>query len=61
MLDPVAVETERIDSRFLGPACGSRNFFVPNLERKLAAMQAKYGRSDPVKGALCAAGAHQLL
>ena len=46
MLDLVAGETERIDSRFLEPACGSGNFLVPILERKLAAVQARYGRSD---------------
>lgn len=46
MLDLVAVETERIDSRFLEPACGSGNFLVPILERKLAAVQVRYGRSD---------------
>jgi hypothetical protein len=46
MLDLVGAETERIDSRFLEPACGSGNFLVPILERKLAAVQARYGRSD---------------
>lgn len=46
MLDLVQSETERIDSRFLEPACGSGNFLVPVLERKLAAVQARYGRSD---------------
>lgn len=29
MLDLVKGETERIDSRFLEPACGSGNFLVP--------------------------------
>src|SRR4051794_13254196 len=46
MLDLVKGETERIDSRFLEPACGSGNFLVPVLERKLAAVEAKYGKSD---------------
>lgn len=46
MLDLVKAETERIDSRFLEPACGSGNFLVPVLERKLAAVQARHGRSD---------------
>jgi hypothetical protein len=46
MLDLVKGETERIDSRFLEPACGSGNFLVPVLRRKLAAVQLKYGRSD---------------
>lgn len=46
MLDLVKSETERIDSRFLEPACGSGNFLVPVLERKLAAVQLRHGRSD---------------
>jgi hypothetical protein len=46
MLDLVKGETERIDSRFLEPACGSGNFLVPVLQRKVAAVEAKYGKSD---------------
>src|SRR5215472_10661485 len=46
MLDLVKGETERIDSRFLEPACGSGNFLVPVLQRKLAGVEAKYGKSD---------------
>lgn len=46
MLDLVKGEAARIDSRFLEPACGSGNFLVPVLERKLAAVRARYGRSD---------------
>jgi hypothetical protein len=46
MLDLVAAETERIDSRFLEPACGSGNFLVPVLRRKLAAVELKFGRSE---------------
>lgn len=46
MLDLVKHETERIDARFLEPACGSGNFLVPILERKLAVVAARYGRSD---------------
>lgn len=46
MLNLVKQETERIDSRFLEPACGSGNFLVPVLERKLAAVQARHGRSE---------------
>ena len=46
MLDLVKDETERIDSRFLEPACGSGNFIVKILRRKLAAVQLKYGKSD---------------
>ncbi len=46
MLDLVKDETERIDSRFLEPACGSGNFLVRVLERKLAAVERKFGKSD---------------
>lgn len=46
MLDLVRSETERIDSRFLEPACGSGNFLVAALRRKLAAVELKYGRSE---------------
>lgn len=46
MLDRVLDETERIDSRFLEPACGSGNFLVRVLQRKLAAVEVKYGESD---------------
>jgi len=45
MLDLVKDETERIDSRFLEPACGSGNFLVQILQRKLAAVERKYGKS----------------
>jgi N-6 DNA Methylase len=45
MLDLVKGETERIDSRVLEPACGSGNFLVPVLQRKLAAVEAKFGKS----------------
>lgn len=46
MLDLVKGETERIDSRFLEPACGSGNFLVRILQRKLAAVECKFGKSD---------------
>jgi len=46
MLDLVKGETERIDSRFLEPACGSGNFLVQIMRRKLAAVELKYGRSE---------------
>jgi len=46
MLDLVEHEAERIDSRFLEPACGSGNFLVHVLRRKLAAVELKYGRSE---------------
>jgi hypothetical protein len=46
MLDLVKDETERIDSRFLEPACGSGNFIVQILKRKLAVVELKFGKSD---------------
>jgi hypothetical protein len=46
MLDLVKAESERIDSRVLEPACGSGNFLVPVLRRKLATVEARYGKSD---------------
>src|SRR6476620_10177795 len=46
MLDLVKGETARIDSRFLETACGSGNFLVPVLQRKLAAVEIKFGKSD---------------
>lgn len=46
MLDLVKGEAERIDARFLEPACGSGNFLVPVLQRKLAAVELKFGKSD---------------
>lgn len=46
MLDLVKGETERIHSRFLEPACGSGNFLVPILQRKLAAVELKCGKSE---------------
>ena len=46
MLDLVKSETERIYSRFLEPACGSGNFLIPILERKLAVVPARYGSGD---------------
>lgn len=42
MLDLVKQETERIDSRFLEPACGDGNFLVEILRRKLAVVKANY-------------------
>jgi hypothetical protein len=46
MLDLVKHESERIDSRFLEPACGSGNFLVAVLNRKLHTVDAKYGKND---------------
>ncbi len=46
MLDLVKDESERIDSRFLEPACGSGNFLDRVLKRKLAAVELKFGKSE---------------
>jgi type I restriction-modification system DNA methylase subunit len=43
MLDLVKQETERIESRFLEPACGTGNFLAVILERKLAVVEKRYG------------------
>ena len=45
MLDLVKQETERIDSRFLEPACGDGNFLSEILNRKLAIVKSRYGKS----------------
>ena len=45
MLDLVQQETERIDSRFLEPACGTGNFLVEILERKLKVVETRYKKS----------------
>lgn len=46
MLDLVAQETERIESRFLEPACGNGNFLTEILERKLRVVGGRYGKSQ---------------
>ncbi len=46
MLDLVQQETERIDSRFLEPACGTGNFLVEVLRRKLQVVKKRYARSQ---------------
>lgn len=46
MLDLVKPETERIDSRFLEPACGSGNFLIEVLRRKLAIVEERYGKGQ---------------
>jgi hypothetical protein len=46
MLDLVKNETERIDSRFLEPACGHGNFLEAILERKLDAVEKRYKKSQ---------------
>ena len=46
MLDLVKDESERLDSRFLEPACGSGNFLKKILKRKLATVELKYAKSE---------------
>ena len=46
MLDLVKSETERIDSRFLEPACGTGNFLTEILERKIRVVEGRYGKSQ---------------
>lgn len=57
MCDLVKDETERIDSRFLEPACGDGNFLAEILKRKLAVVRKKYAKSplDYEKNSLLAA------
>ncbi|WP_104129595.1 restriction endonuclease subunit M [Cryobacterium sp. N21] len=45
MLDLVKAESERVESRFLEPACGTGNFLIRVLGRKMATAKARYGRS----------------
>lgn len=45
MCDLVKQETERIDSRFLEPACGNGNFLAEILRRKLSVVRDRYGKS----------------
>ena len=46
MLDLVKHETERIDSRFLEPACGNGNFLAEVLNRKLNVVEQKYSHTQ---------------
>lgn len=46
MLDLVKHETERIDSRFLEPACGTGNFLVGILKRKLEVVENRYSKNQ---------------
>ena len=46
MLDLVKQETERIESRFLEPACGTGNFLAAILERKLHVVKQRYKKSQ---------------
>ncbi len=45
MLNLVKSETERIDSRFLEPACGNGNFLAEILRRKLAVAKRVYAKN----------------
>ena len=45
MLDLVSHECERVDSRFLEPACGDGNFLVEVLRRKLLTVDKKHARN----------------
>ena len=46
MLDLVKQETERIESKFLEPACGTGNFLAEILNRKLAVVKGRYSKSQ---------------
>ena len=46
MLNLVKGESGRIDSRFLEPACGDGNFLKVVLQRKLATVESRYGKSE---------------
>ena len=46
MLDLVKQETERIESRFLEPACGNGNFLSEVLRRKLDVVAGRYAKSQ---------------
>lgn len=45
MLDLVQTECERIDSRFLEPACGTGNFLIEVLRRKLATVTKRHAKN----------------
>lgn len=56
MLDMVKDETERIESTFLEPACGTGNFLIVVLQRKLAVIKNKYSKDQvPYEKALLVA------
>lgn len=46
MLNLVRQETERIESRFLEPACGSGNFLIEVLKRKLEVVRNRYRKNQ---------------
>ncbi len=46
MLDLVKQETERLDSRFLEPACGNGNFLIEVLKRKLEVLEKSHKKNQ---------------
>lgn len=46
MLDLVKHETDRIESRFLEPACGNGNFLAEILRRKLTIVESRYKKNQ---------------
>ena len=46
MLDLVKQETERIDSKFLEPACGTGNFLIEIIKRMLEVVKSRYKKSQ---------------
>jgi hypothetical protein len=46
MVGLVHREAERIESRFLEPACGNGNFLADILQRKLSVVDKRYGKSQ---------------
>ena len=46
MLDLVQNEAERIESRFLEPACGNGNFLIEIYSRKLESVRKRYSKSQ---------------
>lgn len=45
MLDLVSLETDRVESRFLEPSCGTGNFLIEVLHRKLNVVKERYNKS----------------
>jgi len=46
MVDLVGIEADRVEARFLEPACGAGNFLAPVLTRKLASVASRYRTSE---------------
>ena len=49
MLDLVKMESFSVDSRCLEPACGTGNFLIELLERKLSIVKNEYSKNQLVK------------